>query len=62
MCWFLLHRDDSRWFGFVGVIISGLYCVDMTLAMLKAFQTYLDVHQTRLSKGLAEAALLAAVE
>jgi glucan biosynthesis protein C len=55
MCWFLLHRDDSRWFGFVGVIISGLYCVDMSLAMLEAFQTYLDV-QTRLSKGLAEAA------
>ena len=55
MCWFLLHVEDSRWFGFVGVIISGLYCVDMSLAMLEAFQTYLDV-QTRFSKGLAEAA------
>jgi hypothetical protein len=47
MCWFLLNRGDSGWFGFVGVMISGFYCGDMSLAMLEAFQTYLDV-QTRL--------------
>lgn len=57
MCWFLLKFLDTKrfWFVFAGVGISGMYCVDMALVMLDLFQEHFSF-QTKLSKGLADAA------
>lgn len=51
----ILLRDDSIWFGVFGVLISGVYCLDMSLVVLEAFQSYLDF-PTPWLKSLSEAA------
>lgn len=57
MCGFIIQFLETMtlWFGFAGVLVSGVYCIGMSLVMIDLFQTFLDF-QTTLSQGLAEAA------
>jgi hypothetical protein len=40
MSWLILHLKDSPWVDLLGALISGLYYLDMSLAVLQAFQSY----------------------
>lgn len=55
MVYLLLNANSAPIYGLFGLIVAGIYCIDMSLAVLRFFQTYLDFESKR-SKFFSDAA------